>query len=248
MALPFDSVRAASAAARRASPDLGALPQWRLDDLYESMDSPRFAADLRARRSGGEELRRSLSRQARRDRQAPKRRRAAGRGGPRLRSAAGPDRPHHVLRFAPLCRRHQRPARGPNSTATRRRRSPRSPAICLFFELELNRLDDARLDAAMATPALGHYRPWLEDIRKEKPHQLADEHRAIVPRKVGDRRGGVEPAVRRHDRRAALRFRGREPDARAAARQAAGSPTRRSARRPPTRSPRRSAPTCGSSR
>ena len=45
----------------------------------------------------------------------------------------------------------------------------------LFFELELNRIDDARLEAAMTTPALGHYRPWLEDIRKEKPHQLADE-------------------------------------------------------------------------
>ena len=27
----------------------------------------------------------------------------------------------------------------------------------------------------MATPTLGRYRPWLEDIRKEKPHQLADE-------------------------------------------------------------------------
>ena len=27
----------------------------------------------------------------------------------------------------------------------------------------------------MAAPALGHYRPWLEDIRKEKPHQLADD-------------------------------------------------------------------------
>ena len=45
----------------------------------------------------------------------------------------------------------------------------------LFFELELNRLDDAKLNGAMAAPALGHYRPWLEDIRKEKPHQLADD-------------------------------------------------------------------------
>ncbi len=45
----------------------------------------------------------------------------------------------------------------------------------LFFELELNRLDDSNLNAAMAAPALGHYRPWLEDIRKEKPHQLADD-------------------------------------------------------------------------
>ena len=45
----------------------------------------------------------------------------------------------------------------------------------LFFELELNRIDDARLEAAMATPALGHFRPWLDDIRKEKPHQLPDD-------------------------------------------------------------------------
>ena len=44
----------------------------------------------------------------------------------------------------------------------------------LFFELELNRLDDAKLEAAMADPALGHYRPWLEDIRKDKPYQLED--------------------------------------------------------------------------
>jgi oligoendopeptidase F len=44
----------------------------------------------------------------------------------------------------------------------------------LFFVLELNRLDDAKLDAAMQDPTLGHYRPWLEDIRKEKPYQLED--------------------------------------------------------------------------
>ena len=44
----------------------------------------------------------------------------------------------------------------------------------LFFTLELNRLDDAVLEAAMADPALGHYRPWLEDVRKDKPYQLED--------------------------------------------------------------------------
>ena len=44
----------------------------------------------------------------------------------------------------------------------------------LFFTLELNRIDDAALDTAMADPALGHYRPWIEDVRKEKPYQLED--------------------------------------------------------------------------
>ena len=44
----------------------------------------------------------------------------------------------------------------------------------LFFTLELNRLDDPLLQKAMETPSLGHYRPWLEDIRKDKPHELED--------------------------------------------------------------------------
>jgi oligoendopeptidase F len=44
----------------------------------------------------------------------------------------------------------------------------------LFFTLELNRVDDAVLDAAMGDPALGHYRPWLEDVRRYRPYQLED--------------------------------------------------------------------------
>jgi oligoendopeptidase F len=44
----------------------------------------------------------------------------------------------------------------------------------LFFTLELNRIDDAVLEAAMADPALGHYRPWLDDVRRYRPYQLED--------------------------------------------------------------------------
>ena len=44
----------------------------------------------------------------------------------------------------------------------------------LFFQLELNRLDDAALFAAAAKAPLSRWRPWLEDIRKEKPHELED--------------------------------------------------------------------------
>lgn len=44
----------------------------------------------------------------------------------------------------------------------------------LFFTLELNRIDDELIEKAMQVPALGHYRPWLEDIRKDKPYQLED--------------------------------------------------------------------------
>src|ERR1700733_8389166 len=44
----------------------------------------------------------------------------------------------------------------------------------LFFALELNRVDDRLLEAAMTDPALGHYRPWLEDVRRYRPYQLED--------------------------------------------------------------------------
>ena len=93
----------------------------------------------------------------------------------------------------------------------------------LFFELELNRLDDSKLNGAMAAPALGHYRPWLEDIRKEKPHQLADD----LERLFLDKSVSAAAAWNRlfDDTMAALqvRFRRREPDARASPRQAHGS-------------------------
>jgi len=44
----------------------------------------------------------------------------------------------------------------------------------LFFALELNRVDDSVIETAMQTPELGHYRPWIEDARKDKPYQLED--------------------------------------------------------------------------
>ena len=44
----------------------------------------------------------------------------------------------------------------------------------LFFQLELNRIDDAVLDS-VAADELAHYKPWLDDMRKDKPFQLGDE-------------------------------------------------------------------------
>jgi oligoendopeptidase F len=44
----------------------------------------------------------------------------------------------------------------------------------LFFTLELNRIDEDVLERAMQDDALAHYRPWIEDVRKEKPYQLED--------------------------------------------------------------------------
>jgi len=45
----------------------------------------------------------------------------------------------------------------------------------LFYELELNRLDDEAIGRASADPVFAHYRPWIDNLRKEKPFQLDDK-------------------------------------------------------------------------
>ncbi len=45
----------------------------------------------------------------------------------------------------------------------------------IFFSLELNRIDDAVLDAAFgADSKLAYYKPWFVELRKARPYQLED--------------------------------------------------------------------------
>ncbi len=48
-------------------------------------------------------------------------------------------------------------------------------SLLLFFELELNGIDEAAMAKAMQVPALAHYKPWLDNLRAEKPYQLDDK-------------------------------------------------------------------------
>src|SRR5271157_1943245 len=163
----------AAASASSASTDLGALPQWRLDDLYEGMDSPRFAADLeRAEREAkqfADTYRGKLAGLAESP-EGAETLAAAVRGYESLQDLTA-----RVMSYASLLYASDTSdaARAKFYGDAHERVTALSGDI-LFFELDLNRIDDARLEVAMASPALGHYRPWLEDVRKERPHQLPE--------------------------------------------------------------------------
>jgi oligoendopeptidase F len=156
------------------APDLGALPQWRLDDLYEGMDSPRFAADLQ--RAAAEAASFATTYQGKLAELAK-----GADAGERLAAAVSAyealqDLMGRIMSYAALL------YAGDSSDVARAKfygdAQEKVTALAgelLFFELELNRLDDAALDAAIRGSPLAHYRPWLTDIRKERPHQLADE-------------------------------------------------------------------------
>ncbi|RJF88572.1 M3 family oligoendopeptidase [Oleomonas cavernae] len=69
-----------------------------------------------------------------------------------------------------------------NQTATERLTDISS--IMLFFTLELNKLEDAVLEAKLAqSPRFAHYRPWLRDLRAFRPHQLPDEIEKLLHEK-----------------------------------------------------------------
>ncbi len=59
----------------------------------------------------------------------------------------------------------------------------------LFFELEINRMEDAELAAALKAPAVARYKPWLEDLRKEKPYQLEERLERLFHEKSLTARG-----------------------------------------------------------
>jgi len=170
--------RAAKPVARPASKaaaatNLGALPEWNLADLYPALDAPEVKRDLEkseteclafegefkgrlAALAGGSNAGSALS-------QAVKRYEAIDELLGRLMSyavllQAGNTADPAIAKFY----------------GDMQERITAASSHLLFFVLELNRLDDAVLETAMKDPALGHYRPWLEDIRKDKPYQLED--------------------------------------------------------------------------
>ncbi|MCB2054090.1 MAG: M3 family oligoendopeptidase, partial [Geminicoccaceae bacterium] len=53
----------------------------------------------------------------------------------------------------------------------------------LFVTLELNRIDDAVLEEQLSVPDFARYRPWVEQVRAFRPHQLDDEIERVLHEK-----------------------------------------------------------------
>ncbi|OYW58515.1 MAG: oligoendopeptidase F [Rhizobiales bacterium 17-65-6] len=165
-----------------------ALPEWNLADLYTAMDSPALAADMEkadalckafedsykgklagllADADGGEKLA------------------AAVRAYEEIDDLLGRIASYGSLIYAGDT---SDPVRAKFYGDIQERLTDASTHL-LFFTLEMNHLDDGALDAAMAVPALGHYRPWLEDLRKDKPYQLDDKIEQLFHEKSNPSRG-----------------------------------------------------------
>ncbi len=190
----------AAEVAARGTTNLGPLPQWDLGDLYAAPDAPQLKTDLAAAAKASSELRS----------------RYQGRlgelveGGTRLAEAIAAyeslqDTLGRIGSYAVLHYSGNRsdPERGKFFGDMQERLTTISTDL-LFFELELNRIDDMALEPAFAAPELAHYRPWLEDLRREKPYQLDEKLEELFHEKHVTGRGAFNRLF--NETMSALRF------------------------------------------
>ena len=162
---PVHDVNASS-----GSKDLGDLPEWDLSDLYSSQDAPElsrdlqwldqecasFAADYEGKLAhlDAEEMLNCVLRNE------------------RINTIAG-----RIMSFAGL-RYYQLTMDGDRTKfmSDMQEKITDFTTPLVFFTLELNRIDDAALQALLnANDALARYQPVFDRIRAMKPYQLSDE-------------------------------------------------------------------------
>ena len=162
---------AAQRAADQKDADLGAMPEWDLAALYNAPDAPEVAADIARARADAAHIKTtyqghlaSLAADGGKLAVAVKAYEALSDLIGKLGSFAG-------LLYAA------------NTADPRRAKfygdiQESITAITtdlVFFELELNQIEPAVLAAALKHPALAHYKPWFDDLTKEKPYQLEEK-------------------------------------------------------------------------
>src|SRR6202451_91130 len=152
---------------------LGALPEWNLSDLYSGLDDPAIKRDLDRADAGCAAF--EVAYKEKLAEMAP-----SPQAGTALAAAvksyeAIDDLMGRLGSYAGLLHAGDTldPARSKFYGDVQERLTAASTHL-LFFALELNRVDDALLEAALRDPVLGHCRPWLEDVRRYRPYQLED--------------------------------------------------------------------------
>ena len=174
-AAPADAPAATPAA---AEPTLQNLPEWDLSDLYPGPASPELAADLERAAAEAKAFREAHQGKL------------AGLDGDALAAALDAyERVQEVLgrvmSYAQLVYSGDMsdPEVG-RFFQTMQERTTEISTDLLFFGLELNRVEDAALEAKLAgSPALARYRPWLRDLRVFRPHQLNDDLERLLHEK-----------------------------------------------------------------
>ncbi|MCK9552056.1 M3 family oligoendopeptidase [Aquamicrobium sp.] len=184
----FPERQFSASSATQAKADLGDLPVWNLSDLYASHDAPELKRDLEKAASDAiafeTRWKGSLAAEAERGSEG-------GLGAAMREYEALDELAGRIGSYAGLL------YTGDTSDPVRakfygdvQQKLTDAGSHLLFFGLELNKIDDALIEKALSADAgFGHYRPWIEDLRKEKPYQLEDRVEQLFHEKSVTGRG-----------------------------------------------------------
>jgi oligoendopeptidase F len=170
----FDMPRTFNApdgAAAKAAEALGPMPEWNLADLYSSPTAPEIAHDLQRAAEEARRLKESYH---------GKLVSLAADGGVLALAI------EEFERFVELTGRlgsfaglyyagNQADPERAKFYGDIAEKLTAIAADIIFFELELNQIDDATMDKALQNARLARYKPWIANIRKEKPYQLDEK-------------------------------------------------------------------------
>ena len=181
-----------------ADPDLGPLPEWDLADLYASPDSKDFAKDFDRLASDVASFKQSYES------------RVADLEPSVLGAAIGEyeaidEQLGRISSYAQLLYATDMTdaAVGQFFQNTRERLNDIS-ADLLFFTLELNRIEDGKLEPMLADDGVARYASWIRNVRLFRDYQLSDELERVLHDKEVSGRGAW---IRLFDETsAALRF------------------------------------------
>ena len=192
---------AQSGAASASAPvDLGAMPEWKLTDLYPAPHAPEVERDFAAAAAEAKRIKQTyqgrlvgMARDGAALAEAVKAYEQLADLMGRLGSYAG-------LLYAAD---QSDPLRAKFFGDTSERLTNISNDL-IFFELELNKIEDDDLAEALKHPDLARYKPWFDDLRKEKPHQLDEKLEQLFHEKAQTSRGAWDRLF--NETMAALRF------------------------------------------
>ncbi|HET6183765.1 MAG TPA: M3 family oligoendopeptidase [Acetobacteraceae bacterium] len=169
--------KTAAAPAGRQDSHADPLPQWDLSDLYPAPDSPLVGQDLDAAEGEAKAFAASYAGKV------------AQLSGEQLAGAIDAyqrieERLGRLASYAQLLFAGDSTDSAIGSFyQTLNERVTTIGTHLIFFTLELNRIDEAALEAKLAAPAAARWRPWLRDLRVFRPHQLSDELERLLHEK-----------------------------------------------------------------
>jgi oligoendopeptidase F len=162
------------------APDLGAMPEWNLADLYAAPNAREVDRDFAAAAAEAKRIRAAYQGKLSEISENGAALAEAVEAYERLSDLMG-----RLGSYASLLYAGDRadPQRAKFYGDTREKITTISTDL-VFFELELNKIEDAILADALKHPALARYKPWFDDLRKEKPYQLDEKLEQVFHEKA----------------------------------------------------------------